>query len=158
MNDLAGKIALVTGSSRGIGRVVALALAEAGVDVAIPYRERADAAAESARSVEAIGRRAVVVQAEVSDPEAVDRMASDVQSRLGPVDILVHNAGAAHPKALDDLTVADFDLEIATNLRSGFLVARSVLPAMGTQGWIGSSSSRFTLARPSPTSPSNVSE
>jgi 3-oxoacyl-[acyl-carrier protein] reductase len=135
MTDLTGRIALVTGASRGIGRATAAALANAGCDVAINYRERADDAAETARSVEAAGRRALAVPADVSRPDDVRRLADSVANGLGPVDILVNNAGESRPLALEQITIEDFDATIAVNLRSAFLVTQAVLPSMRAKRW-----------------------
>src|SRR5690349_12246730 len=96
--DLTGRVALVTGASRGIGRAIAEALARAGCNVAINYHERHKAAAETVRLVEAAGRKAVLARADVSDPGHVARMAEAVARDLGPVEIVVNNAGVAHPK------------------------------------------------------------
>lgn len=135
MSELNGKVALVTGASRGIGRATAVALARAGCDVAVNYRERDAEAAETARAVENEGRRAVVVKADVSDPGQVDRLAEAVNAALGPVDVLVNNAGVARPIPLDALTVDDFDAAVSVNLRSAFLVTRAFLPAMRARRW-----------------------
>jgi 3-oxoacyl-[acyl-carrier protein] reductase len=133
--DLTGRIALVTGASRGIGAAVALALAEAGADVAINYRERAVEAVSVAAAITAIGRRAITVAADVSDGDAVTAMMRTVTETLGPVDILVNNAGIALIRGIDDLTEADFDQTIATNLKSAFLCTQAVVPHMRAQGW-----------------------
>jgi 3-oxoacyl-[acyl-carrier protein] reductase len=130
MVDLSGRIALVTGASRGIGREVAVALARVGCDLAINYREREDDARETTRLVQEAGRRAVVVRADVSDPDEVARMVEAVARDLGPIDILVNNAGQSRPLPLDEITVAEFDQAIAVNLRSAFLVTQAVLPSM----------------------------
>jgi 3-oxoacyl-[acyl-carrier protein] reductase len=135
MPELAGKVALVTGASRGIGRAVAIALARAGCDVAVNYRDRAKAAAETGRSVEALGRRALPVRADVSDPAEVARLMDQVADNLGAIDVLVNNAGQARPIGLDDLTVEDFDTAVAVNLRSAFMVTQAVLPAMRRRRW-----------------------
>jgi 3-oxoacyl-[acyl-carrier protein] reductase len=133
--DLTGRVALVTGASRGIGAAIALALAEAGADVAINYREHAAEAESVAAAVTAIGHRASVVQADVSNSEAVVGMISTVSAELGPVDILINNAGIALIRSIDDLTEADFDRTIAVNLKSAFLCTQAVLPHMRAHGW-----------------------
>jgi 3-oxoacyl-[acyl-carrier protein] reductase len=135
MTDLAGRAALVTGASRGIGRAIAESLATAGCDVAIHYRERADAAGEVARAVEAAGRRAMTVQADVANPDEVRRMVESVANGLGPIDILVNNAGISRPIALDAITLEDFDEAIAVNLRPAFVATQAVLPPMRAKGW-----------------------
>lgn len=133
--DLQGRIALVTGGGRGIGRAIAVALAESGADVAVNYRRRAHDAAAVASTIRASGRRAVAVQADVSDGAAVTRLIGRVEAELGAIGILVNNAGVALQRGLDDLTEADFDLTIAVNLKSAFLCTQAVLPAMRARGW-----------------------
>jgi 3-oxoacyl-[acyl-carrier protein] reductase len=133
--DLAGRVALVTGGSRGIGAAIALTLAEAGADVAINYRSRSAEADAVAASVGAMGRRALCVAADVSSGAAVAEMMQTVQSGLGPTDILINNAGIALIRGIDDLTEAEFDETIAVNLKSVFLCTQIVLPHMRAQGW-----------------------
>jgi 3-oxoacyl-[acyl-carrier protein] reductase len=133
--DLTNRVALVTGASRGIGAAIALALADAGANVAINYRDKATQAASVAAAVEAMGRRSITVQADVSDSTAVTGMIRTVQDGLGPIDILINNAGVGLIRGIDDLTEADFDATIAVNLKSVFLCTQAVLPHMRAQGW-----------------------
>jgi len=133
--DLTGRIALVTGASRGIGAAIALALAAAGADVAVNYRERGAEADSVAAAVVATGRRAFSVAADVSDSAAVAGMVRQVSDRLGGVDILVNNAGIGLVRGVDDLTEADFDRTIAVNLKSVFLCTQAVLPRMRERAW-----------------------
>jgi 3-oxoacyl-[acyl-carrier protein] reductase len=135
MNDLADRVALVTGGGRGIGKAVALMLAEARADVAVNYRERQREAAAVADAIAGFGRRATVVQADVAEADAVARMVIAVTRALGPIDILVNNAGVAIRRGIDDLTEADFDRTIAVNLKSVFLCTQAVLPHMRAQRW-----------------------
>ena len=135
MNTLSGRIALVTGASRGIGRAIALSLAAVGADVAVNYRERVDAAAEVVDAIRATGRRSCAVRADVSDATAVTGMMETIGRDIGPVDVLVNNAGLAIIRGVDDLTEDDFDQTIAVNLKSAFLCTRAVLPHMRAQGW-----------------------
>jgi 3-oxoacyl-[acyl-carrier protein] reductase len=128
--DFSGRVALVTGASRGIGRAVALALAEAGADVAVNFLARAGEAEAVGRQVCAAGRRAVVIAADVSDGGSVAAMVGSVVEALGPIDVLVNNAGTGPAHGLDDLTEAVFDRTIAVNLKSAFLCIQAVLPAM----------------------------
>ncbi|MGE0421805.1 MAG: SDR family NAD(P)-dependent oxidoreductase [Reyranellaceae bacterium] len=130
MSDLAGRVALVTGASRGIGRAIALALGEAGAAVAVNYVERSADAEAVAGAIRQGGRKALAVKADVSDSPAVARMVGEVEAALGPVDILVNNAGIGIMRGLDDLTEADFDRTIAVNLKSAFLCTQAVLPGM----------------------------
>jgi 3-oxoacyl-[acyl-carrier protein] reductase len=135
MSELVGKVALVTGASRGIGRAVAVALAGAGCDVAINYRERAEEAAETAREVEAKGRRSLLVQADVAVPDMVARMAGVIAGELGPIGVVVNNAGRSRPLAIEALTIGEFDAAVSVNLRSAFLVTQAALPGMRARGW-----------------------
>jgi len=135
MTDLTHRVALVTGASRGIGRAVALSLAQAGAAVAVNYRERAAQAAEVVAAIEAAGGRAMAVGADVSVSQAVAAMAREVEARLGPIDVLVNNAGMARVRGLDDLTEADFDRTILVNLKSAFLCIQAVLPGMRARHW-----------------------
>ncbi|MGE0416250.1 MAG: SDR family NAD(P)-dependent oxidoreductase [Acetobacteraceae bacterium] len=134
-DDLAGRVALVTGASRGIGRAVALALAGAGADVAVNCLSRADAAEAVVAEIQALGRRAVAVAADVSDGAAVTAMIDRITVALGPVDVLVNNAGLAIIRGVDDLTEDEFDRTIAVNLKSAFLCTRAVLGPMRAKGW-----------------------
>jgi 3-oxoacyl-[acyl-carrier protein] reductase len=133
--DFAGKVALVTGASIGIGRATALALARHGADVALGYHQDAAGAEETRQAVEALGRRALVVQADVSDLPQVEAMVGEVQAGLGPVDVLVNNAGWAYLQEMDAITLEDWNRVIAVNLTSVFLVTRTVLPHLRAQRW-----------------------
>jgi 3-oxoacyl-[acyl-carrier protein] reductase len=133
--DLNGHIALVTGGSRGIGAAIALALAEAGAAVAVNYRERADAAEAVAANIKNKGGRAIAVAADVSQAADVTKMVEHIASALGPIDILINNAGMAIVRGIDDLTESDFDLTIAVNLKSAFLCTQAVLPSMRAKKW-----------------------
>ncbi len=133
--DLHGRVALVTGGSRGIGRAIALALAEAGADVAVNFQARGEAAEAVAAAVRALGRRAVAVGADVSRAEAVTAMVAETERALGPVDVLVNNAGIAIPQAGDVTAEADFDRTMTVNLKSAFLCTEAVLPGMRARRW-----------------------
>ena len=102
--ELSGKVALVSGASRGIGRAVALALAKAGADVAVNYHTHADDARAACSEIEGFGRRAFAVQANVAIATEVARMVETVQERLGGIDILVNNAGISRPQPLSEIT------------------------------------------------------
>jgi 3-oxoacyl-[acyl-carrier protein] reductase len=132
---LAGRIALVTGASRGIGRAVAIALAQAGADVAVNYKERAADAIDVVETISGMGRRAIAVPADVSRGDAVNDMFQTVEHSLGNVDILVNNAGIAILHDIDALTEEDFDHTIAVNLKSAFLCIRAAIPHMRERGW-----------------------
>jgi 3-oxoacyl-[acyl-carrier protein] reductase len=135
MDDLTGKVALVTGASRGIGRACALALAAAGADVAVNFRVEEDKALEVCEVIRTLGRRTVAVGADVSQAQEVNRMVEALEWDLGPVDILVNNAGILLQKPLEEISEADFDLMIAVNLKSAFLVTQRVLAGMRAKQW-----------------------
>lgn len=135
MSDLTGKVALVSGASRGIGRAIAVALAQAGADVAVNCRSREDAARETADRIAAAGRRGLVVPADVSVAVEVTRLVEAVEAGLGPVDVLVNNAGVARPLPLEQITENDFDEMLAVNLKSAFLLTQAVLPGMRARRW-----------------------
>ena len=135
MSLLADRVALVTGGSRGIGRAVALALADAGAAVAVNYRERAGDAATVVDAIRKAGGRAMAVGADVSRSAEVSAMAAAIERELGPIDVLVNNAGVALIRNLDDLTEEDFDLTISVNLKSAFLCTQAVVPSMRKRKW-----------------------
>src|ERR1700750_2445584 len=135
MQNLKGHIALVTGASRGIGAAVALALAGAGAAVAVNYRERAGGADAVVAKINAIGGRATAVAADVSESADVTAMVERVTKALGPIDILINNAGMAIVRGIYDLTEAECDQTIAVNLKSAFLCTQAVLPAMRARKW-----------------------
>ena len=131
---LQGKVALVTGADSGIGRGIAEALATDGADVAINYFSDAAGAAETARRVQAAGRRALVHQADVGQPEAVARMFGALLAELGRVDILVNNAGQGGGRKLVETPFADWERVIRTNLHGPFLCAQQAARRMIAQG------------------------
>jgi 3-oxoacyl-[acyl-carrier protein] reductase len=135
MSELAGKVALVTGASRGIGRALAIALARAGADVAVNYRSREDAARETAAEVAGLGRRCLVVAADAAVASEVTRLVAEVEAGLGQVEVLVNNAGVARPLPLERVTEQDFDEMVAVNLKSAFLLTQAVLPGMRARRW-----------------------
>jgi 3-oxoacyl-[acyl-carrier protein] reductase len=135
MTNLNGRIAVVTGASRGIGRAIAIALAQSGADVAVNYRERATEAIDVVETIHVLGRRAIAVQADVSRGDQVSEMFHAIEHGLGQVDILVNNAGIAIFHDIDALTEEDFDQTIAVNLKSAFLCIRAAVPHMRERGW-----------------------
>jgi 3-oxoacyl-[acyl-carrier protein] reductase len=135
MDELAGRVALVTGASRGIGRAIAVALAAAGADVAVNYRSRADAAEEVCAEIRRLGRRTIKIAADVSQAAEATRLVAEAETALGPIGILVNNAGIAVPVTLETLTEAVWDATIAHNLTSVFLVTQAALPAMRRLKW-----------------------
>jgi 3-oxoacyl-[acyl-carrier protein] reductase len=133
---LTGKVALVTGGSRGIGKAIALALAEAGCDVAVNYISReADARATADLVVSLTGRRAVVVRGDVSRSGDVAALVTAVEADLGPIDILVNNAGRAVFERIDQMSEASWNDIIQVNLTSVFLMTQAVLPGMRARKW-----------------------
>jgi 3-oxoacyl-[acyl-carrier protein] reductase len=134
---LSGRVALITGSSSGIGRAVALAMAAAGADIVVNHPTAAEAAAaeEVAEQIRALGRRAIVSQADVSDAAAVESMVATAMAMSARIDILVNNAGIAVAGAADEMPVDLWDRVIAVHLRGTFLVTRAVLPHMYASGY-----------------------
>jgi 3-oxoacyl-[acyl-carrier protein] reductase len=132
---LKDRVALVTGGSRGIGRAIAISLADAGAAVAVNYREKEAEARNVAETIREAGGRAMAVGADVSQAAEVGRMVAAVRDVLGPVDVLVNNAGIGLVRSVDDLTEEDFDLTIAVNLKSVFLCTQAVVPAMRARKW-----------------------
>jgi len=135
MENLTGKVALVTGASRGIGRAVALGLAQAGCDVAVNYREREEEGESAAREIRQAGRRAAAVRADVSRRTEVEAMVATVERELGPVAILVNNAGIARVQQIEEIGEDDWNELIAVNLTSCFLVTQAALPGMRARRW-----------------------
>jgi 3-oxoacyl-[acyl-carrier protein] reductase len=133
--DLSGRVALVTGGSRGIGRAIAIAMGHAGADVAVNCRERLELAEEVVGTIRSAGRRAIAVAANVSLQLPVRELVGRVERELGPVDILVNNAGTAVIRSIDELDEAEFDRTVAVNLKSAFLCTQRVLPGMRARQW-----------------------
>ncbi len=134
--ELAGKRALVTGASRGIGAAIALALAERGADVAITYLRSTDKAAAVVRAIEENGGRGLAIQADSGDPAAVKRSVGETVEAFGGLDILVNNVGIARMGAFTDLTLADVDALLAVNVRSAVLATQTAIPHLGQGGRI----------------------
>jgi NAD(P)-dependent dehydrogenase (short-subunit alcohol dehydrogenase family) len=130
-----GKIALVTGGARGLGRTMATALAEAGADVAITGRTLGPSEETALEIGRATGRRCRAYQADVTILADVERLASAVEADFGRIDILINNAGTNIRGPVEQLSEADWDTVIDTNLKGPFLCARAVGPRMVRQGW-----------------------
>lgn|ERR1700733_2555823 len=133
--QLTGKVALVTGGGRGIGRALSLALARAGCDVAVNYRERRDDADSAVQEIQKLGRRAVAIQADVSRGAQVSELVRTAESQLGPIEILMNNAGKILIQPIDQTTEESWNDMIASNLTSCFLVTQAVLPGMRARRW-----------------------
>jgi 3-oxoacyl-[acyl-carrier protein] reductase len=131
--SLSGKNAVVTGASRGIGRAVALGLAEAGADVVLTFREQRSEAEKAAEKIEACGRRALILQMDVTERASV-AAAAKVARGFGPISILVNNAGINKPTDFDQVSDADWDTILATNLRGPFVCAQTFLPLLAEAG------------------------
>ncbi|SDW28514.1 3-oxoacyl-[acyl-carrier-protein] reductase [Paenibacillus sp. CF384] len=131
--DLSGKIALVTGASRGIGRSIAIALAEAGADVAINYSGSEAAAAETAETIQALGRRTLVLKANVGKTDEFDGMVKQVVETFGSIDILVNNAGITRDNLIMRMKEEEFDQVIETNLKGVFNGIKAVTRQMMKQ-------------------------
>ena len=130
MFTLEGKSAIVTGSSRGIGRAVALTLAEAGADVAINYNQSAEKANEVKKEIEGMGRKCVVVQADVSRFEDAQKLAGEALKEFGKVDILVNNAGINRDKTLRRMTPEEWEEVIRVNLNGIYYCTKAVIDSM----------------------------
>lgn len=128
--SLEGKVALVTGGSRGIGRAVALALAGNGADVAVNYRRNADAANDVVAEIEALGRRALAVSADVGDSEQTTALVDATIGGLGRLDILVNNAGITRDNLLMRMQEEDWDEVLRINLKGAFNTAKASVRVM----------------------------
>lgn len=135
MDDLSGKVALVTGASRGLGRAIALALAEAGADLVLNFRRRATEAHTVEAQIRQLPRRCITIQADVSVAAEVEHLVRSAEERFGRIDILVNNAGIARPQSIEEITEQDWDDVLTTNLKSCFLVTHAVLPGMRARQW-----------------------
>ncbi|WP_435117328.1 SDR family NAD(P)-dependent oxidoreductase [Halolamina sp. C58] len=133
--DLDGRVALVTGSAAGLGRGLALALADAGADVAVHYYSSDDEAATTAADTRAFGADATAVQGDVTDPESVDALFDEVETELGSVDVLVNNVGDFAPKHWEEIDLGTWNRVLETNLNGTMLCSRRALPAMREQAW-----------------------
>ena len=127
--ELVGRVALITGGRR-IGAVVASELARAGADIALVYRRSRAEAEETAESLRALGRRVFLVQADLSQPESCDRVIDETVNALGRLDVLVNMASLYVRKPLDELTVEDWDNQLAVDARAAWLCARAAVPHM----------------------------
>lgn len=146
---LSGSVALVTGGQQGIGRAIALRLAEEGADVALNFLDDAGAAAEAERGITALGRRCVALQADLGRRDDIRRMIDEAEAALGPVDLLVNNAGIFPRSPALDLPEAEWDAVLAVNLAGPFFAAQAVarrLVALGRPGAIVNISSRSAYA------------
>ncbi len=133
---LEGKIALITGGSRGIGAAIAKRLAADGANVAITYMKGADAAASVVKEIERSGRKAIAIQADATDADAVAAAVEDTVETFGRLDVLVNNAGTAIPKTFAETTLEEMDRVIDTNVRGVFVATQAALKHMKSGGRI----------------------
>jgi 3-oxoacyl-[acyl-carrier protein] reductase len=131
--SLAGRTAVVTGGSRGIGRAIALGLANANADVVVTYREKRAEAEEVVRRIEAGGRRGLALKMDVTDRASVEAAAKDAGA-MGPISVLVNNAGVNKPTDFDQVSEGDWDLVLETNLKGPFICAQLFLPLLAATG------------------------
>lgn len=129
-----GRVALVTGSSRGIGKAIALALAHAGADVVVTYRQRASSAKEVAAIVRELGRQVLTVQVDVSSRANVQSMIKLTLEAFGRIDVLINNAGLLQQKPFREISDEDWDRVMEVNLKGAFMCAQEVFPVMQRQG------------------------
>jgi 3-oxoacyl-[acyl-carrier protein] reductase len=134
--NLEGKVALVTGGSRGIGAAIAKRLAADGANVAITYTKGADAAASVVKEIERAGRKAIAIQADAADADAVKAAVEKIVTTFGRLDILVNNAGTAVPKSFEETTLEELDRLIAINIRGVFVATQAALKHMKSGGRI----------------------
>jgi gluconate 5-dehydrogenase len=132
--DLSGRVAIVTGTSRGLGQYLARALAKAGADLVLTSRKR-ESLAEFEAEIKALGRRTLSLELDVRDQQSIERMAHAVQEAFGEVDILVNNAGCNVRKPAVDVTWDDWNLVLDTNLRGSFFVAQAIARSMIRRGY-----------------------
>ena len=135
MAGLNGRVALITGSSRGIGRASAIALARAGADIVLNYKSREADARAVENEITSLGRKCLSVQADVSRRQDVDRLTDSAAGLTGAIDILVNNAGIARPQPIDEISEQDWDEVMESNLKSCFLVTQAALPSMRSRRW-----------------------
>jgi 3-oxoacyl-[acyl-carrier protein] reductase len=130
---LSGKVAIVTGGSRGIGRAISIALADAGADVAVVYAGNRQGAEETVSEIEKRGRRGMMIQADVSQADQVDSAVKQVLDAFGRIDILVNNAGITRDNLVLRMKEEDWDRVIDTNLKGTFLFSKAVIRTMMKQ-------------------------
>ena len=133
--NLTGRRALVTGSSRGIGAAIAVALAEAGADVVINHVGTREAALEVVGKIESLGRRSVAVEADLGAPDGPQKLIDATLSTLGGIDILVSNVAMQHAENWRDVTREHFDTQVRTNWQSAFELIQHAAPGMIEHGW-----------------------
>jgi 3-oxoacyl-[acyl-carrier protein] reductase len=150
MGGLAGKVALVTGGSRGIGAAIAKRLAADGADVAVTYVSNPAGAQATVAAIQALGRRALAIQADAADASAVAAAVDKTAKELGRLDILVNNAGIYDTKPIENFSIADFDKIVAVNLRAAFAATKAGVAHMKDGGRVVSIGSGLAERMPFP--------
>ena len=133
--DITGKVALVTGATKGLGKMMAMNLAEAGCDVGLCSRNREEAEAAAREIAEATGRTVYGTAADVCVKADIDRLIAEVEANVGPIDILLASAGINRRKEIPELTEDDWDAIMDINVKGAFMTAKAVLPGMRERGW-----------------------
>ncbi|TMC18676.1 MAG: SDR family NAD(P)-dependent oxidoreductase [Chloroflexi bacterium] len=133
--DLHGRVALITGASGGIGYATALRMAEVGADVALGYAHKEHAAHVLADHIRQMGRRALPKRADLNKPAQVQALVDVTEAQLGPIDILISNAGMGNRKRLEELTLEEWDQTMQVNLRAAFVLAQRITPGMRERHW-----------------------
>src|ERR1700730_656925 len=150
MTDLNGKRALVTGGSRGIGAAIATALADKGADPCIVHERSGDRAAAVVQSIKAKGRKALAIQADSADPDAINRSVKEALGALGGLDILINNAATGRPGTVADISLKDVQDMLNVNVRAPLLFAKAVIPHLKEGGRIVSIGSSIAERLPFP--------
>lgn len=132
--DFSGKIALITGSGRGIGRATALHFARLGADIVVNYLRKQSAAEETAHEIEALGRRALVVKADVGDPNDIDRLFETIEREWGSLDYLINNAASGYIRPIAEQKVKGWDWTMNINARAALFTAQKAAPLMQRRG------------------------
>lgn len=132
--EITGKTAVVTGGAHRVGRALALGLAQAGADIVIDYHSSGDAARETVRDIESLGRRAIAVKADISSGDDIRRLLDTAVSELGGVDIVVNSASLFERKPVADITESDWDRVMAVNVKGPFLLSQAAAPLMQQRG------------------------
>lgn len=133
--DLHGRVALITGASGGIGYATALRMAEVGADIALGYAHKEQAAHVLADHIRQMGRRALPKRADLNKPAQVQALVDVTEAQLGPIDILISNAGMGNRKRLEELTLEEWDQTMQVNLRAAFVLAQRITPGMRERHW-----------------------
>lgn len=132
--DFSGKTALITGSGRGVGRITALHLARLGADIIINYLRKKTAAEETAHEIEALGRKVLLVRADMGEPEDIDRLFSEIESNFAGLDILVNNAASGYARGVMEQKVKGWDWTMNINARAALFTSQKAVPLMQKRG------------------------